>query len=113
MFDFAGSKPAFQSVRYVRRLVQDGSGIPVPVAGRAVLEVVIMTTGHTESGSRTFPAPPRVRGFKALRQIAFAGDFEGNLTFGLGVRHRAGFRVFELTGPDRLVVDVAHCKGRH
>jgi hypothetical protein len=113
VFDLAGSKPSFQSVRYVRRLVQDGSGAPVPVAGRAVLEVVLMTTGHTESGSPTFPAPPNVRGFKALRQIAFAGDFEGNLTFGVGVRHRAGFRVFELTGPDRLVLDVAHCQGRH
>ena len=112
VFDFGGSKPSFQSVRYVRRLVQDGSGAPVPVAGRAVLEVVIMTTGHTESGSPTFPTPPSVRGFKALRQIAFAGDFEGNVTFGVGVRHRAGFRVFELSGPDRLVVDVAHCQGR-
>ncbi len=111
VFDFAGSKPAFYSVRYVRQ-VQDGSGQRVPVAGRAVLEVVVMAAGHTESGSPTFPRPPSVRGFKALRQIVSAGDFEGNVTFGVGLRHRAGFRVFQLSGPDRLVIDVAHCSGR-
>ena len=37
-----------------------------------------------------------------------AGDFEGVVTFGLGVRHRTGFRVFRLTDPTRIAVDVAH-----
>ena len=31
-----------------------------------------------------------------------------DMQFGLGLRHKTGFRVFRLTGPKRLVVDVAH-----
>jgi hypothetical protein len=46
-------------------------------------------------------------GFPALRQVTGAGEFEGVLTYGIGQAHKAGFRVFTLTGPDRLVVDVA------
>ncbi|HEX2411108.1 MAG TPA: molybdopterin-dependent oxidoreductase [Solirubrobacteraceae bacterium] len=35
-------------------------------------------------------------------------DFEGVVTFGLGLRRKTGFRVLRLTSPKRLVVDVAH-----
>jgi hypothetical protein len=35
-------------------------------------------------------------------------DFEGVVRFGLGLRRRTGFRVFRLTNPTRIVVDVSH-----
>jgi hypothetical protein len=43
--------------------------------------------------------------------VAFVSDFEGQTTFGLGVRARLPFRVLRLAGPgsgQRLVIDVAH-----
>jgi hypothetical protein len=43
-----------------------------------------------------------------LRQLKLAGDFEGVVTFGFGVRAKHGFRAFRLTAPDRVVVDVKH-----
>ena len=46
-----------------------------------------------------------------LRQVALAGSFEGQTTFGVGVRARLPYRVFLLDGPgngSRLVLDVAH-----
>ena len=43
-----------------------------------------------------------------LRQVKTAGDFEGIVTFGLGLRRKTGFRVFRLTRPKRIVIDVAH-----
>jgi hypothetical protein len=55
-----------------------------------------------------------VKGFRTFRQVAYAGSFEGQTTFGLGVRARLPFRVFVLAGSpgDRhgamLVIDVAH-----
>jgi hypothetical protein len=30
------------------------------------------------------------------------------VSFGLGLARKTGFRVFRLTGPTRIVVDVAH-----
>jgi hypothetical protein len=52
-----------------------------------------------------------VTGFTTFRQIATGGSFEGQTTFGLGVRARLPFRAFVLAGPGtgaRLVIDVAH-----
>ena len=43
-----------------------------------------------------------------LRQVKLAGDFEGVVSFGLGLRRKTGFRVFRLTAPTRIVVDVRH-----
>ena len=43
-----------------------------------------------------------------LRQMKPTGDFEGVVSFGLGLRRKTGFRVFRLTRPARTVVDVAH-----
>ena len=43
-----------------------------------------------------------------LRQVKLAGDFEGVVTFGLGLKAKTGFRVFRLTNPTRVVVDVEH-----
>ena len=50
-------------------------------------------------------------GWTTFRQVAYAGSFEGQTSFGLGVRARLPFRVFTLAGPgagSRIVVDVAH-----
>ena len=46
--------------------------------------------------------------FPTLRQVKFGGDFEGYVSAGLGLADRVGFRVFTLTNPYRVVVDVAH-----
>jgi hypothetical protein len=43
----------------------------------------------------------------AIRQVKCAGDFEGYLSFGIGVDHHAGLRVFTLEQPARVVLDIA------
>jgi hypothetical protein len=37
VFDFSGGLPATREAAYVPELIGDGSGLPVPVAGRAIL----------------------------------------------------------------------------
>jgi hypothetical protein len=94
-------------VRYVRRIVADGSGKTVRLEGRRRLRILIRNgRAHTSAGA---PLVPNVRTPRCatLRQVKLAGDFEGVVTFGLGLRARTGFRVFRLPGPQRLVVDVA------
>jgi hypothetical protein len=110
------SQHAGYRVEYVRQVVEDGSGRPLPLAGGAFLSVFVHAPAHDVAGRPTYrPADPahavNVSGFSTFRQVAFAGTFEGSTTVGLGVRARLPFRVFLLAGPgtgSRLVVDVAH-----
>jgi hypothetical protein len=95
-------------VRYVNSIVGDGSGLVVPLLGTKRIRVVIRDArGHTRGGRNLLPSviTPLC---SHLRQIKTAGDFEGVVTFGLGLRRKTGFRVFRLTSPTRIVVDVEH-----
>ncbi|MCB5273780.1 hypothetical protein BJG92_01304 [Arthrobacter sp. SO5] len=104
------------TVRYVPQVLQDGSGLPVPLRGQAFLEVTVNAPAYDSSGNATYnPADKNelanVSGYQTFRQVAWAGSFEGYSSLGLGVRARLPFRVFTLAGPDagsRLVIDVAH-----
>lgn len=107
------------SVRYVDQVVQDGSGLPVPVAGGARLEVVARV-GVVPTDSWFTPSGALVdtSSYRTFRDVRWAGSFEGVSTVGLGVRARLPFRAFVLAGPgsgSRLVVDVAHrwCETGH
>jgi hypothetical protein len=95
-------------VRYVKRIIADGSGNTVTLLGTKRLRIVIRDArGHTEGGTNLLPGVRTPR-CPNLRQVKTAGDFEGIVTFGVGLRRRTGFRVFRLTAPTRIVVDVKH-----
>ena len=101
------AKPGYD-VRYVKQVVEDGSGDPVPLEGRRRIRVIVRDArAHTQGGTNLVPRTVTPR-CSNLRQIKNAGDFEGVVTFGLGLRRRTGFRVFRLTNPTRIVIDVAH-----
>lgn len=95
-------------VRYVKRIIADPSGLRVPLLGTKRIRVVIRNArGHTQAGTNLLPHV-RTPLCPNLRQIKTAGDFEGIVSFGLGLRRKTGFRVFRLTDPTRIVIDVAH-----
>jgi hypothetical protein len=95
-------------VRYVSKIVADGSGDTVSLQGTKRLRVLVHNArAHTPSGGVLLPGA-KTPLCSNVRQLKLAGDFEGVVTFGLGLRRRTGFRVFRLTGPTRLVIDVAH-----
>jgi hypothetical protein len=99
---------ASYAVRYVRKIIADGSGNTVTLKGSKRLRVVMRDTrAHTAAGGQLIPNV-RTPLCPNLRQVKVAGDFEGVVTFGLGLRRKTGFRVFRLTAPSRIVVDVAH-----
>jgi hypothetical protein len=102
------------NVRYVSRVTEDPSGRPVSLRGGAFLQIV---TTRAYAGTHTTYNPANkhelvnVSGYRTFRQAAWAGNFEGRLTLGLGVRGRLPFRAFVLTAPGvqpRVVIDVAH-----
>ncbi|HZD00631.1 MAG TPA: LPXTG cell wall anchor domain-containing protein [Actinomycetes bacterium] len=107
VFQFDGPLPSY-SVRYVPEVIQDGSGLPLTLRGSAFLEVTIGAISHDEAGRSTLPVSRLQPNFPTVRDVRAPGDFEAQIIAGIGVAQRAGFTVFDLTGPSRIVIDLAH-----
>ena len=101
--------PAAYRARYVNKIVSDGSGATVQLLGSKRLRL-LFPTARAHDGATGAPLVARTLTPRCpnLRQVKLAGDFEGVVTFGFGVRAKHGFRAFRLTAPDRVVVDVKH-----
>ncbi|MPZ97465.1 MAG: hypothetical protein GEU96_21750 [Propionibacteriales bacterium] len=97
-------------VRYVDTLRYDGSGDRVPLPGTRFIEVLLRPAqAHDDDGRSRYRGPTLKRlWFPSLRGVALTGDFEGVVSFGLATDRRAPFRVFRLSQPNRLVIDIAH-----
>jgi hypothetical protein len=106
VFDFRGGLPASHTAGYVPQLIGDPSGLPVPIAGRAILEVRLEpANAHDDAGNVT--APGRIAfGLPNIVTAVRAGDFEAVTTYGIGLAKRQPFRLFTLSKPDRVVIDV-------
>jgi len=108
VFDERVSASGF-NVRYVSQVRYDASGAVVPLKGRYFLRVVI--TGATTA---SLPGMPSVMpsvvtpGLPEVVQIRKAGEFERVVSYGIGLNRYRGFRVFRLSSPTRLVIDVLH-----
>jgi hypothetical protein len=110
VLQFRNDLPSWR-VGYVDQVPSE-SGATVPLEGAASLFVQVDPAwahdldtppyAATYAGPRTLT--PR---YPMLRQVRLVDEFEGHLTFGVGLQRRAGFRVLELRGPPRLAIDVA------
>jgi hypothetical protein len=109
VFDLSGA-PSGYRVGYVRVVRMDGSGKIIRLhTNYKILVRLTPAAAHDDAGVATYTGPKLFWvGYPQLRRVAFAGDFEGVVTFGLGVSHRTVFRVFTLTAPTRIVVDLHH-----
>jgi hypothetical protein len=110
VLEFRNDLPSWR-VGYVDEVTSE-SGATVPLEGAASLFVQVDPAwGHdlnTPPYEATYTGPrsltPR---YPTLRQVRWVDEFEGHLTFGVGLRRQVGFRVLELRGPARLAIDVA------
>jgi hypothetical protein len=87
-FRFLGGFPSYD-IEFVPELIADGSGLPVSMPGTgAILKVVFRgAQAHTEDGtaSTITREPGPALGYPALTSYAAAGDFEGVVSYGIGV----------------------------
>ena len=115
VFELNGPADGYR-VEYVPEVRTDGDGRRLAVAGGAVLRVRLLANVFDQLGHLHYARMPgdhvaNVGGYRTLRDVVYGGCFEGNTTFGVGVRARLPFRVFTLAGPgshSRIVLDVAH-----
>jgi hypothetical protein len=109
VIDISGKLTGYQ-VGYVQRLVTDGQGAPVHLQGNAFLAIRLTpAAAHDEAGHSVYQGSAKqVLSMPALLGTAFTGDFEGHVSFGLALSKHTDFRVFTLSAPSRLVIDVRH-----
>jgi hypothetical protein len=101
-FPTANAMPEYQLTRQATStFIRDASGQPVTLNGSAGIRIVLRNTDVTQ-GVATDQKP----GLPAIREVAQIGNFERVVSYGVGLATAACFRVLELTGPSRLVIDV-------
>ncbi len=113
VFDFVNADPEGHSplgsarpgwdVRYVplAEAVQDGSGDPPPVGGAVYLRIRFDgAAAHYDDGT-----PSISYGVDAHAPLGFGGDFEGHVTWFMGMDHEQPFRV-SFVENNKVVVDL-------
>jgi hypothetical protein len=105
VFEFRGPLPLLQ-IEYVKQLISDGSGLPIPIAGSAILHIHLTPAhAHNDAGQPTAPGRLNVK-LPTVKEIVCVGDFEGVVIYGIGLAKKAETRMLTLANPSRLVIDV-------
>jgi len=109
VFELAGSGTPGWQVEYVETPAAQGSGDGVDVPGQAYLQVTLQgTTYPYESGAEEVArGPVPVSGTETVAGVVYDATFEGTSVAWIGTSARNPFRVYSLTGPSRVVVEVA------
>jgi len=106
VLEFSGAGTPGWTVNYVDKAVLDGSGKVVSLGGDTTLD--IYATDTTWPASDYYSGPRRLEAKNDRgADVYVGGTFEGYTQVLAGIDgNRVPFRVFALTGPSRLVVDV-------
>lgn len=105
VFEFKGKLPESIRVEYVSKLIADGSGAIVPIKGKGILELVVSpAVAHTNAGKATVPARISYN-LPLIKEVVRSGDFEGVVSYGIGVTRKTELRFMTLTNPTRVVID--------
>jgi hypothetical protein len=110
VFELAGTGTPGWWVEYVAQAVDDPSDQPVDLQGDAALQVMLLGMGYpADTGETEWSGDPLTPGYPALRDVDLRGTFEAQTQAFLGVTPSGTpFRVFALSDPTRVVVDVRH-----
>jgi hypothetical protein len=86
-FSFREGFPEY-NLQYVRSVVGEGTGTPIALQGNTFLRVgFVNAQAHDDAGASTLEtAPGPTIGFTNLKSYGSAGDFEGHVTYGLGIQ---------------------------
>ena len=110
VFEFQTAPLPGYRVAYAEAPASDcGTGEPVNVRGVSQLTVRLSPAqAHTEQGAATVKELERHLTLPVLQELELSCDFEGEVTWVLGLSARRPYRVSELASPPRLVVDIQH-----
>lgn len=109
VFEFHGTGTPGWTAEYVPEPLSQTTGLPVPVTGRYVLAVSITGVGWpTETGVQEFPSGHvAVAATDVVTEVVFLSTWEGVTQTFVGTNAKQPFRVYLLTAPARVVLEVA------
>lgn len=109
VFEFEASVPGYRVSYIDAPAIACGTGHQVWIPGDAWLEVELYPArGHTEEGVPTVPFHTVEADLPVLLEVERLCDYEAMVTWVAGAAVPNPFRVFELSDPPRLVVDIQH-----
>jgi hypothetical protein len=114
VFDFEGTGTPGWRVEYVDEAVEDGRGEVVDVDGDFTLQVIATGVRYPEGDDETGRVAQGsydAEDADLVEEVRVTGIFEGQNQAFIGLDEEAPFRVFTLTEPARLVVDVRTTDG--
>lgn len=108
VFELGGKGTPGWDVEYVDTATAEGTGAPVDLAGPAYLRVLLVGTSYPyETGLAEVSRGPVAAAGPAVSGAFFDGTFEGQSLAYIGTRTQAAFRVYALSNPTRIVIDVS------
>jgi hypothetical protein len=111
VLDMSGPQAMATDYQYADELFEDPTGEIVWLTGADFVAVVVHgAAAHDDLGNPTYLGPEkfRTRNLTNVMAVALTGDFEATLGVGVGTKHRSWVRVFTLSAPTRVVIDVGH-----
>lgn len=112
VFELGGSGTPGWNVRYVDEASSQGSGAAVPVTGEAILQVTLTGVGYPyDTGIDEFARGSVTgEGTEVVREVIWDATFEGTSVAFVGTAAANPFRVYALSDPARVVLEVAHSR---
>ena len=109
VFDAGGQGTPGWTVEYVDDATAEGTGDPVDLEGPAYLRVVLtgITNPYEAADEERARGAIAAGGASAVTGAWFDGTFEGQSLAYIGTAAEQPFRVYALSGPTRVVVEVA------
>lgn len=114
VFDLEGADAPGWRVEYVDAAISDGKGDEIDVDGDATLQVVLTGFRYPEGQAETerlAMGSYDAESAEEVEEVYVAGIFEGQNQAFIGLDGQVPFRVFALTDPARVVVDVRTTEG--
>ena len=104
VLQFDGAVPAYTAARQASPTFKmSPSNQPITLSGT----YGVLVTVQTAAEANTYSGPTDISHgeFRIIKEARLTQDFEGSVSWALGLDHAACMRTFTLTGPSRLIVD--------
>lgn len=110
VFEFKEAQVPGYRIQYVTSPINDEADRVVKLFGKAFLRIDLNpAVAHSiETGAPSLGEREKRLNLKTVIEFKQVSDFEGVVSYGLGLSRKKPFRVTEMLNPARLVVDIKH-----